>query len=334
MHISSTPFALFALTTFATLVHALPPQGHSCRKPTASSKRPLEGQTVQDLPSIPTTTPLNALPSIPTITPLNALPSVDLATNASATGKKGAGLWSAVKIDTAVKEIGASWAYCWYFDPETAFTNISLTIPPDVELVPLVSTGLNTAANFATIKAKGYKTILGWNEPDLSPVTATEAANAWPEFVATGLRVGSPAPANHKLREGEWFYDFMNQIKALGSKVDFIALHHYAPEFETIDTAVDNFKKYLESVYEMYRLPIWVTEFAMVDYRDPGREYRTPDDATQSRYLTAACQMLESLEYIERYAWFALPQNNAQPPTNLFDPSGDITALGKAYKAV
>ena len=126
----------------------------------------------------------------------------------------------------------------------------------------------------------------------------------------------------------------MTQIKAMGSKVDFIALHHYAREFNDIDAAVANFKRYIQSVYDMYKLPVWVTEFAMVDYWQLGGEYTTPDDATQVQFLTAACKMLEGLEYVERYAWFALPQNSAQPPTHLFDTSGNITVIGQAYKAL
>ena len=124
----------------------------------------------------------------------------------------------------------------------------------------------------------------------------------------------------------------MSNITALGSKVDFIALHHYAPEFNDVNTAVTNSKTYIQSVHDMYKLPIWVTEFAMVDYSI--NPYNVPDDATQAQYLTAACQMLEDLVFVERYAWFAAPQNSAQPPTNLLDSSGSLTALGSKYKAV
>jgi len=81
------------------------------------------------------------------------------------------------------------------------------------------------------------------------------------------LRVGTPAPANNSLVEGDWFFEFMKAIKARGSKVDFIALHHYASGFNSVDTAVANFKAYLQRVHDIYKLLIWVTEFAMVDYR-------------------------------------------------------------------
>jgi hypothetical protein len=44
--------------------------------------------------------------------------------------------------------------------------------------------------------------------------------------------------------------------------------------------------------------------------------------------------MLEGLDYVERYAWFAVPQSSAKPATNLLDVHGNITAFGDAYKAI
>jgi len=48
--------------------------------------------------------------------------------------------------------------------------------------------------------------------------------------------------------------------------VDFIALHHHAPDFDNFNTAVANFKAYIPKVHYMYKLPILVTKFAMLDY--------------------------------------------------------------------
>lgn len=61
---------------------------------------------------------------------------------------------------------------------------------------------------------------------------------------------------------------------------------------------------------------------------------KVPNAATQVEYLTAACKMLDGLDAVERYSWFALPQSDVQPPTNLFDKTGTITPLGEAYKEV
>lgn len=44
--------------------------------------------------------------------------------------------------------------------------------------------------------------------------------------------------------------------------------------------------------------------------------------------------MMEGLSYVERYTWSAVPASSAQPPTEMFDSSGDITPIGNAYKAL
>ena len=250
--------------------------------------------------------------------------------------KKGAGVWAAPKLDADVKELGVSWAYAWSPTPGKAFTDMSLTPPAGVQLVPLVTTDMNTPETFASLKGKGYQAVLGFNEPDagVGPISPADAAKAWPNFVATGLRVGSPAPSNTKLVPGDWFYDFMNLTKAQGSRVDFIALHYYATEFGDVDAAVANFKAYIQSVRDVYGLSIWVTEFAMVSYHADPSQWDLPDEETQGRFLTAACQMLNDLPYVEKYAWFAVPQNETQPATNLFDSQGNITPLGNLYTAI
>ena len=124
----------------------------------------------------------------------------------------------------------------------------------------------------------------------------------------------------------------MNAIKKNGSKVDLIALHHDAADF-AVDVAVANFQSYIQSVYGMYKLLISVTEFAMVNYTTPT-DWTTPDAPTQVIYCTAAGTMLEGLDYVERYAWSAVPQNYKQPATNLADASGALTSVGHSYKAI
>ncbi len=87
------------------------------------------------------------------------------------------------------------------------------------------------------------------------------AISNWPAVVVTGKRIGSPAPANIKLVQGDWFYDFMSGVEAKDSHVDFVCLHHYLPM-----GSVSDFQSYIEGVYNMYKLPIWVLEWAHVDH--------------------------------------------------------------------
>lgn len=223
-------------------------------------------------------------------------------------------------------EVGATWTYDWSDHPENSFT-IDTSVPAGVDLVAMIRTG----SDLTSLKSSSYKEIIGYNEPDGNnpAVDVNTAISNWPDVVATGKRIGSPAPANTKLVQGDWFYDFMAGIKARGSHVDFICLHNYEPA-----GSVSDFQSYIESVYNMYELPIWVTEWAYVDYSNPDGVGVTPSASDQVAYMQAAAKMLDGLSYVERYAWFALPESSGQPDTYLFDSNGNITPQGTAYKAL
>ena len=82
----------------------------------------------------------------------------------------------------------------------------------------------------------------------------------------------------------------------------------------------------------MYKLPIWVTEWADINYDvSPAT---VPAQNTQVQFMQEAVAMLDGLEYVERYAWFALPENANQPATYLYDSAGDLSPMGTAYKAL
>lgn len=123
----------------------------------------------------------------------------------------------------------------------------------------------------------------------------------------------------------------MAELKKSGSHVDFIALHHYESDFN-VHFAVHGFRAYVQRVYDMYHLPIWVTEYAMVNYTSHG--WHVPDSAVQAEYARASSKMLQSLHFVERFAWFALPESNRQPATNLYDSHGNITPVGLSYMSV
>ena len=74
----------------------------------------------------------------------------------------------------------------------------------------------------------GYQHLLGFNEPDSvdqADLSPTQAANLWPRLMATGLVLGSPAPA---VPSDGWLARFMALVAQRHLRVDFIALHFYA----------------------------------------------------------------------------------------------------------
>ena len=86
----------------------------------------------------------------------------------------------------------------------------------------------------------------------------------------------------------------------------------------------------LYSIYALYHLPIWVTEFALTNFS--GGTETFPTEAQQAAFLTAATQMLDGLSYVQRYAWFALPATSATGTTGLFNPGPAATEVGRAFE--
>lgn len=99
--------------------------------------------------------------------------------------------------------------------------------------------------------------VLGQNEPDNTadikehPATPLEIINEWPEFMRTGLRVGSPAPTSIW---GSWLNEFFALADSLNYRVDFVVYHQYE---HTAD-----FKTRVDKAVGVSRgRPVWITEW-------------------------------------------------------------------------
>jgi RNA polymerase sigma factor (sigma-70 family) len=243
---------------------------------------------------------------------------------AAQSAKKGASLWSSFGGSSqALNDVKASWFYNWSADRGGVTA-------PAAEFVPMIwgSGSVNTA----TInKAKGQgKVLLGFNEPDLgsqSNMSVQQALDLWPQLMATGMRLGSPAPAFGAATAGSWFDQFMTGAKTRGYRVDFITLHWYGSDFSP--AAVGQLKNYLQATYNRYHLPIWLTEYALINFSGSPK---FPSDAQQAQFVTSSTAMMEGLSYMERYAWFALPSSQTGD-TGLYVNGTMPTAAGVAYRA-
>jgi hypothetical protein len=189
--------------------------------------------------------------------------------------------------------------------------------------------GSVTAANLAKAKAQG-RTLLAFNEPDLAEqanMTVERALELWPQLEATGMRLGSPAPAYGADTPGGWFDRFMTGARARGYRVDFISLHWYGSDFSA--AAVGHLRGYIQKVYERYKLPIWLTEYALIGF---SGGVRYPTQEQQVAFVRGSTAMLQSLSFVERYAWFALPSSKAGD-TGLYSSGTQPTSVGTAYRA-
>ena len=253
--------------------------------------------------------------------------------NTAPSKKKGGAIWPVAHMSEVLTSLGVAWAYSWDEHPSTSFTDFQGSAPKGIELIPMVK--LEDNSDTTKIAASSSSAMLGWNEPD-NAIDVGQAIGKWPQIVSSigQKRIGAPAPINvDTVNNNDWFSKFMAGIVANGGKVDFIPLHHYSPFLNDVAGGVQKFKTYVESVHEKYKLPIWITEFAMIDYSVPDQP-KYPDQATQIEFMKQACQMLEDLESVERYAWFAVPQSDKDPATYLVDAGGNLNELGKVYAGV
>ncbi len=244
---------------------------------------------------------------------------------AKSSSKKGATVWPASGLATALKDVRASWYYNWSTGP-TSGAGTSAAFVPMIWGEKSV-----TDAELARAKKNG-NVLLGFNEPDFGSqanMSVERALELWPRLQATGMRLGSPAVAVGGDRAGGWLDRFLSGARSRGYRVDFITLHWYGSDFSS--AAVGHLKNYLQAVYQRYRLPIWVTEYALIKWGSGGAVY--PSDAQQAAFVTGSTKMMQSLSYVERYAWFALPWPTEGHQGTALYRGTTPTAAGRAYRA-
>ena len=242
----------------------------------------------------------------------------------AASSRKGVSVNSVAGASQALADVGASWYYSW------ATTPGSVAKPAGTEFVPMIwGAGSVTDAELAKAKAQGTQ-LLGFNEPDMAAqanMTVEQALNLWPRLQSTGMRLGAPSVAYGGDTPGGWLDRFMSGAAARGYRVDFIPLHWYGGDFS--GAAAEQLRGYLQAVYNRYHKPIWLTEYALIDFS--GSTPRFPSAQEQANFVRSSTAMLESQSYVERYSWFTLSTQTSR--TGLYNGTTP-NASGLAYRAV
>ena len=128
----------------------------------------------------------------------------------------------------------------------------------------------------------------------------------------------------------------MRKAKSRGYRVDFIPLHWYlAPEIRedySLDRAVDDLHGYITRVHDAYGMPIWVTEVSLITW------YTTYSAAmpleNQADFIIAAVEMMKTLPYVERWAWFSLTPPRYARTVALYEGNGLITPAGRRFQTL
>ncbi|NDR58715.1 glycosyl hydrolase [Aliiruegeria sabulilitoris] len=241
----------------------------------------------------------------------------------------GVGAWENKSYTTLrwiEKTRGLEWYYNWRADE----IHQKGSQRRRVEFVPMIHSARNVRDPIESRLAP--KALLGFNEPDgrggkhQAGMSVDEAIALWPHLEARGLRLGSPATTRGgTLGRNSWQRRFMTEVERRGLRVDFMAVHYYST-----DGDVDTFRNWLTAVYKEYRRPIWVTEFAVIDWSRPTRTSYNANAA----FAYEAIRMMEALPFVERHAWFAAnpyPWRGTVPAINLVDNNMRPTPLGEAF---
>lgn len=233
----------------------------------------------------------------------------------------------------------------WYY-------NWGITDPTedhiDLEYVPMIwGKSLVNATSINKIKEGyengKYKYLLTFNEPDnngQSNMTVDEAIALWPQLEAIGIPLSSPCPADYS---SGWLDDFMQEAKRLNYRVDFISVHCYQDfSIKGIEKKMKN--DVLDVIYEKYKLPIWLTEYGAIDistWAGGGKFNPNCTEEAANNYIKNSTELLESLGYVERYAWFVdnfneKGDNRPQeaPYTTLFNDDDSLSTRGKIYRDI
>ena len=174
--------------------------------------------------------------------------------------------------------------------------------------------------------------ILAFNEPDDCNGQSGQYGNMcvvdtsltyYKNLLKSGLRTVSPA-----CRQGgvfDWLNEFNSKAVDQKIRIDVIAVHWYDwasnPENSPNANPQDIFNRfvnYLDSVHQVYNLPIWITEFNANKHRN---------EWVHRQFLQLALPFLEETEYIERYAFFEPVTDVA----NFFDENNNFTQIGEYY---
>ncbi|WP_317535645.1 glycosyl hydrolase [Nitrosomonas sp. Is37] len=246
-----------------------------------------------------------------------------LAISASfASDKKGVGLAN-LQAPERIVTLNVAWYYTWKPQP--------IDGAPIEKFVPMIWGRKRLDVEIAEMRANGKVPILlGFNEPnkvDQSNMSVQKAVREWTRLEPLADRLGSPAPAGVL---GPWFERFYHEVRKKKLKVDFMAVHLYSPPDP------QKFLAKIDAVYEKYRMPIWITEFAVADWnaKNKSGSNRYSEEEVLA-FMKAVLPELEKRPYIERYAWFGAGNYSLRHEevrtSRLFEKDGTLTPLGRFY---
>lgn len=170
--------------------------------------------------------------------------------------------------------------------------------------------------------------ILGNNEPDNTGDAKEKVSSVaqvlatWPQMMATGRRLGSPAMSGNL----NWLYEFIDSIDARGWRCDFVAVHAYWY------SDWNSWKNQLTNIHNRTGRPIWITEMNYganwTGWPGANTEGNADNYAIEKQHFAPVIDGLESTPWMERYAVY----NWVQDCRKVWD-GNQLTPMGEYYAA-
>jgi hypothetical protein len=174
-----------------------------------------------------------------------------------------------------------------------------------------------TSEEFSWVRDSPYPIVHYLNEPERQNTTPSEAAKAWretiiPELVQKkGKEIISPACASDQPGK-DWLAAFFAECGE--QKPDYLGLHFYGADAEGA-------KQYLREMYEIYKLPVVVSELASI----------SRDGAQVEAFTEELGRWLDGEEWVIEYGFFGcMPEvadDFVSEKAQLMDKDGNFTKL-------
>ena len=137
-----------------------------------------------------------------------------------------------------------------------------------------------------------------------------------PYRTKNGLKLLSPAVTSNEATGLPWLASFMSSVSDV--KPDYIALHYYGTDATAFET-------YVTKVYNLYKLPIYITEVAST----------SSDINSVTSFLTSITAWCDQQSWIAGVFWFAASRtanaNSNLAQSALMSSTGTRTPLGDKY---
>ncbi|TRZ42850.1 glycosyl hydrolase [Robertkochia solimangrovi] len=269
---------------------------------------------------------LQALKDTPVITPEDSTDNeIEPVSPMPINGKKGIGIHYSIDTwNTRLTASASHWYYSW--TPRR-----DASIPENVQFVPMFwgkemtnTENVNYVRGLAEEGKVAY--LMGFNEPDNAEqanMTVQRALDLWPLLEQVGVPLVSPCTVHF---DNDWMKEFMYRAEQLNYRIDYFAMHWYAdidPKFFIND---------VKRAYEMYKKPIWITEFAVGDWDATNINNNKYSSSDILEFMEAVLPALDTMPYVERYAWFnSDPEDPNLGRSVLYDENEGLTILGEFY---